>query len=305
MSSLDRRLAAPAVVVLAVLSAAPRPARAWSEPGHRVVAYVAEARLSPAAHRLLHDVLGDRPLADVAAWADHQDDRATRPWHYVNVPFSARGYDASRDCPDGACVVAAIARNAATLRDGTSALDRADALRWLVHLVGDVHQPLHAGDGRDRGGTELDVRFEHRRTPVKLHHVWDAEVLHPLLGSRTPREAALQIEGRIRAEDAARWAGELDPVAWADGSAALARTIYAEIGAEPRAGAVIVLPRSYPRTQRARVEQQLAMAGIRLAAVLDRIAAARESRAEQGGAPLPARAPSRRAGTGAHAARSR
>jgi nuclease S1 len=279
MSIRARRLAAPFALVLSVvLAAAPRAARAWSDPAHRIVANVAEARLSPAARRLVRDILGDRPLADVAGWADKQDDRATRPWHYVNVPYTARGYDAARDCPSGGCVVAALERSAATLRDATTDLDRADALRWLVHLVADVHQPLHAGDGRDRGGNTLEVRFAHRRNPVSFHHVWDTEVVQPLLGSRTPAAAARALAARLRPEDAAAWAGELDPVAWADESAALARALYAEHGIEPRAGATILLPRDYARAQRARVEARLGRAGVRLAALLDRIAAAREAR---------------------------
>lgn len=276
----SRRLLAPLALVLSVvLAAAPRAARAWSDPAHRIVADIAEARLSPAARRLVRDIIGDRPLAEVAGWADRQDDRATRPWHYVNVPVKARGYDAARDCPRGDCVVAAIERSTAALRDATTDLDRADALRWLVHLVADVHQPLHAGDGRDRGGNELEVRFAHRRHPVSFHHVWDTEVVQPLLGSRGPGAAARALAARIRPEDAAAWAARLDPVAWADESAALARALYAELYVEPRAGAAILLPRDYARAQRARVEERLGMAGVRLAALLDRIAAAREARA--------------------------
>ncbi|BDG04426.1 S1/P1 nuclease [Anaeromyxobacter oryzae] len=271
-----RRLAAPLAAVALAL-AAPGRAGAWSEPGHRIVAHVAEARLSPAARRLVRDVLGDRRLADVAAWADEQGDRATRPWHYVNVPFAAAGYEPARDCPRGDCVVAAIERSAARLRDGTTDLDRADALRWLVHLVADAHQPLHAGDGRDRGGNELEVRFAHRRHPVTFHHVWDAEVVAPLLGSRTPREIALALGARIRPADAAAWTATLAPAAWADESAALARALYGELGIEPRPGAIVTLPRGYAREQRARVEARLEAAGVRLAAVLDRISAEREA----------------------------
>jgi nuclease S1 len=267
-----------AVLPLLLALALPGPAAAWSAPGHRIVARIAEGRLSPAARRMVAQVLGDSSLADVAPWADGLDDPDARRLHYVNIPFDAAGYDARRDCPAGACAVAAIERFAADLEHGTSEAARADALRWLVHLVGDLHQPLHAGDRRDRGGNEVSLAFPHRG-PEKLHRVWDEEVLQPLLGRRRPDEAARLLATRLRAEDAARWARELDPASWANASSALARELYRELGADPGLRGVVRVDRAYARSQRARVEEALQRAGVRLAALLDRIAAAREARA--------------------------
>jgi len=263
-----------ALAVALSLVAAAR-ADAWSTPGHRVVGAIAEERLSPAARALVREILGATPMSapDVAGWADAQRDPATKPWHYVNIPLSAPGYDAARDCPRGECVVAAIARAERRLRAGGSAMERADALRWLLHLVADVHQPLHAGDRRDRGGNDLLVRRTRGRgQPSNLHHVWDFDVVGPALHGRDAAAAGRDLARAIPAREAEAWARDLDPGAWATESHEVARRIYAEVDALPREGAIVVLPRQYARAQRAVVEAQLEKAGVRLAALLDRIA---------------------------------
>jgi hypothetical protein len=156
---------------------------------------------------------------------------------------------------------------------------RGDALRWLVHLVADLHQPLHAGDGRDRGGNELRVRVAGRPQTSNLHQVWDVDVVAAVLGRRRPGPVAREILARVSHAQAARWAGALDPAAWADESNAEARVIYDELGRAPGDGLVAALtPTDYARAQRPRTEAALARAGIRLAALLDRIAAARKGK---------------------------
>jgi hypothetical protein len=263
------------LIVLALALTAAARADAWSTPGHSVVAAIAEERLSPAARALVREVLGSTPMSDpdVAGWADAQRDPATKPWHYVNVPLGARGYEAARDCPRGDCVVAAVARAEARLRAGRSARDRADALRWLIHLVADVHQPLHAGDRGDRGGNDLLTRHARGRgQPGNLHRVWDFDVLRPVLHGRDAAAIGRELARSTREPEAAAWASELDPVTWANESHALARRIYAEVGELPRDGRIVLLPHHYARDQRDRVEAQLRKAGVRLAALLDRIA---------------------------------
>jgi hypothetical protein len=267
----------PALRLLAValaLTMAPR-ASAWSTPGHRVVAAIADERLTPAARALVREVLGSKAISDpdVAGWADAQKDPATKPWHYVNIPLGARGYDAARDCPDGRCVVAQIAHAEARLRAGGSAMDRADALRWLLHLVADVHQPLHAGDRRDRGGNDLHTRRARGRgQPSNFHRVWDFDVVGPVLHGRDAAAAGRDLAREIPAREADAWARDLDPAAWATESHEVARRIYGEVEALPRDGAIVVLPRHYARAEHAVVEAQLEKAGVRLAALLDRIA---------------------------------
>lgn len=162
-------------------------ARAWGPSGHRIVAQLAEQRLSPAAHAQVQRLLAptaDRSLADVATWADDlRDDRsqralwrATSTLHFVNFTSPGCHYDPPRDCPDGRCVVSAIKTYARILGDRSrSDWERAVALRFVVHFVADAHQPLHAGYRRDRGGNRYQVQLNGRGT--HLHAVWDTPVL--------------------------------------------------------------------------------------------------------------------------------
>lgn len=134
-------------------------------------------------------------MADVASWADEllATHRQTGAWHYVDIPTDAPGYDVERYCPRNQCVVAKIGRYFRIQRDGSrSDADREEALKFVIHFVGDVHQPLHAADRHDRGGN--DVRVVYAVRDVNLHHVWDTELVEAEAGG----QAAL-VEASIRA----------------------------------------------------------------------------------------------------------
>lgn len=272
---------ASVLVLAAAWVALPAAAEAWGEAGHRIVGAIAEARLGASARATVRELAGELPLSSprIAAWADAQRDPATRAWHYVDIPFWSGRYLRARDCPRDACAVAEVVRAEAVLSEADprgGAVASADALRWLVHLVADLHQPLHAGDARDRGGNDLRVRLRNRREPTNLHRIWDVEVVAPLVAGRRPEQVAREILARVPASDVAAWAAQTDPAAWAEESNREARAIYAELGREPGDGALVPLtPFEYERAERARVETALARAGIRLAAALDRIAARR------------------------------
>lgn len=274
------RSSVPLALAALACALAPSPAPAWSEDGHRVIAAVAEERLSPAARALVREIAGG-PLdaGDVATWADAQRSDRTRAWHYVNIAPGAGRYDAARDCPGGACVVAAITRFEAELRERDAAIARGDALRWLVHLVADVHQPLHAGTRADRGGNDVPVRLRRGRgQPTNLHALWDGFLVEPLVKRRTPREAARALLAGLDPAQARAWAEERDPAAWADASHALARAIVADQRTWAHDGVAWVVPPGYRDARRPEVERALLQAGVRLAAALDRIAAARAAR---------------------------
>lgn len=164
------------------------------------------------------------------------------------------------------------------LRDGDSARDLADSLRWIVHLVADLHQPMHVGELRDRGGNDTEVRLGQRRQPLSVHRLWDAEVLAPLLARSDPLRAAHALGEAVTPADAATWTADPSPTAWASESHAFARALYRELAAFPVEGRFILLPRDYPESQRARTGTALSKAGVRLAALLDRLAAEREAR---------------------------
>lgn len=178
-------------VVLAVAAAlAILPACAWGPAGHRQVARVAQAHLTPAARHQVQALLALEPgatLESVADWADRARAPGTVHWHFVNLPRgSGCRYSASRDCPGGDCVVAAIDAQRLRLVSSVVPAERLQALKYLVHLVGDVHQPLHAGHADDRGGNTYQLQAFGRGS--NLHRLWDA-------GLQPPRDVALD-EGR-------------------------------------------------------------------------------------------------------------
>jgi hypothetical protein len=246
--------------VAAAMVAAP-PALAWGPEGHEVVALIAMRHLTPAASdeaRRLLAVEGAPDIAAGASWADEHrhSHRGTGSWHYVDIPLDAAGYDAARDCPACACVITKIVEFAAELADrSVSDAKREVALKWIVHLVGDVHQPLHDEDHRDRGGNDVRVTWAGRTT--NLHHVWDSDLVR--VAGRNPEELTEQLDSNAPAI-----ATDGAPADWANEAHALAPGAYS-------------LPYSHRLGRRSRyvrrkvpvVELQLERAGLRLAALLN------------------------------------
>jgi hypothetical protein len=146
--------------------------------GHRVASRLAETRLSPAATAAVRDLLEPgESLADASTWADEyrREVPRTGPWHYVNVPIDEPCYDA-HFCPSGGCVVSKIKEFRQILADRAAPrAEQRQALRFLVHFVQDMHQPLHVGHRGDRGGNDLQLRFFNRGS--NLHRIWDSELL--------------------------------------------------------------------------------------------------------------------------------
>jgi len=250
---------APVLWLIAWLWAAP--SQAWGPLGHRMVGELAEQQLSAQTRSLLSDLLADEPsprLADIAGWAD--DIRAdpafrwTGPLHYVNLPRGRCEYLPARDCPSGNCVVGAIERfHKALANRSLPRAERAQALKFLVHFIADVHQPLHAGFADDLGGNRYQISFDGRGT--NLHAIWDGDVLK----SRRLSEAAYVAElarGRMPA------AGPLQAGAWAEASCRL----IASAEVYPRGHK---LGRDYLERQRPFAEQQIRLAAVRLAALLE------------------------------------
>jgi hypothetical protein len=163
------------------------PALAWSKQGHQLVGELAQSGLTPAARAQVDLLLAGEPdptLAGVAVWADEIRSQGTAlgrrslRWHFINFERGACVYAPARDCPDGNCVVGAINAQRAILADrGQSAQARREALKFLVHFVGDAHQPLHAGYRHDRGGNDFQLNYRGSGAPdgegTNLHGVWD------------------------------------------------------------------------------------------------------------------------------------
>lgn len=160
------------------------PALAWGPAGHRIVGSAAHALLDAKARKEVDAILAFDGSGDPAAalnsacnWPDEIRDTSEWEWsaplHYVNIPRSTRHYAAQRDCPDGICVTAGITRfaNELTRRDLTPE-KRWQALAFLCHLAGDIHQPLHAGFRDDRGANRVNI--EYRGKEWNLHRFWDS-----------------------------------------------------------------------------------------------------------------------------------
>jgi hypothetical protein len=155
------------------------PGYGWGPEGHSLVARIAEAELSASARARVAEILGPgQTMASVASWADQvrrQRDN-TAPWHYIDIPIDKPHMDLARDCPKGDCVVAQISVERATLSDpAATPLQRKEALMFLIHFVGDMHQPLHCSDNKDKGGNDVRVVFFDR--PGNLHGTWDSGLL--------------------------------------------------------------------------------------------------------------------------------
>ncbi|HET9064473.1 MAG TPA: S1/P1 nuclease [Gemmatimonadales bacterium] len=160
----------------AVATPTPAPFR-WGRLGHRVIARVAASQLDKAAKEQVRYLLGNETLASVATWGDEV--RKERPetgnWHYIDIPITDSVYRPERYCPDG-CVIEALNTQLAILANrGGSRAERAEALKWVVHLVEDLHQPLHVGERGDQGGN--DVKLTWQGQPSNLHRLWDSQLL--------------------------------------------------------------------------------------------------------------------------------
>ncbi|TCV95794.1 S1/P1 nuclease [Luteibacter rhizovicinus] len=187
MTSFTARGSLAALVALAVCAVAPS-AHAWGANGHRIVADLAQRQLTPQARaqvdRLLH-AENANSLSDIASWADELRDnpetkalgKATGSLHYINFADKTCTYVPPRDCSDGRCVVGGLQKYVAILGDSNASdADRAQALNFVVHFVGDVHQPLHAGYRDDKGGNDYQVQMDGKGS--NLHRVWDSSMLN-------------------------------------------------------------------------------------------------------------------------------
>ena len=284
-------LAALAALLLANLTPT---AQAWGPTGHRVVAEIAQRHLTPAARIKVSKLLGGRTLADVANWPDElrSDPRFDKykPLHYATVPDGVASYrDAQKDpCGD---VVLAIDALAAFLRTGQrtdlfsvkALTDKSDgtgkgacnpqetdpitpdtALRFLVHFVGDIHQPLHVG-GTDLGGNRVEIDWM-GRWKTNLHSTWDDEMVDYERFDYTEYARFLD---RASQADVARWQNG-DTISWADEAVAMRPQLYI-FPDDSGTPSVHKISYKYTGAQRDRMRQQLLKGGIRLAGVLNKI----------------------------------
>lgn len=293
-------------------------ARAWGCKGHQVVALIAENYLHPHAREAALRILaaspispelrrycGDSgldPFADSSTWADDQRsvDRGTAGWHFIDIPLGVSRGDISKYCTS-ACVSSAIAAQLAVLRNpNASAQDRADALRYVIHLIGDLHQPLHTTTNNDLGGNCLPVAFaghdpeetsaESGSYRPNLHAVWDTGLIEQFSAGETPQQLASQLRSKFQAEIPAWESAPIDVEGWVWQSHQISQqitygrlpvTVPAEEPEEVKSCSSDnhvsdrllklheQLGSRYDTAADAAIQEQLAKAGVRLAEVLN------------------------------------
>ena len=250
----------PALCAAAAL-VMPGAAQAWGPTGHRVAAELADRFICGQTRLEIRELLGAETLPDAANWPDYMrmspdpywHDESYN-WHFVTIP-EGQSYAQTGAPPEGDAVTA-LAQSRATVLDRSAPLeDRRAALRMIVHFVGDLNQPLHAGNATDRGGNDEIVTLRGEET--NLHAVWDRALIE--MEEMSYREWADYLQAQITSEQAIAWSGT-DPVAWADESRSLHSQIYPADG---------VIDSAYLFRTRPLLHQQMTKAGLRLGSYLN------------------------------------
>jgi hypothetical protein len=265
---------------------------AWGNHGHQIVAVIAADNLTPAAQSHVASILGvpadKKSIATAMEKAstrpdwEFRKDRATEHWHFIDICLRDRRSDVARECRGGNCVTGKIDEFSKRLKDGKYDKWGADGdLAFLIHFVGDIHQPLHAANNADRGGN--CVRVDPRLRAEDLHAVWDTVVVKRLeysVDSGRPETTAHKLEQTYAAESASDSWIPVDDIAWESNQ--IARSdIYAALklpveACEPanalcRNEPAVDLDDAYLDHAEGIAGHQLAKAGFRLASLLNGI----------------------------------
>ena len=261
-----------AVVALTLLT--PSILFGWGREGHEIVASLAQTRLTENAKNGIRSLMGDASLASISNWPDdvRPDRDETYNWHFVDIPKDASGFSDERDCflPNSRhqgsatdhhnCVVDRIEIFEKVLSESNSSRDdRIEALKFLVHFVGDVHQPMHA-IGEAAGGNGIAVTefgsIQCGRHSCSLHGAWDTGLIEH---TGMPRDAYVAHLEKLTADEHLTATGT--PEDWANESHRDAQSAWLADGAQ--------VDENYYQKVIKVVDRRLALAGLRLAAVLN------------------------------------
>jgi len=272
-----RKLFASAALVAVLLPVA---ANAWWEKGHRLVAEIAWDHLTPVARKNVQFLLGKESLADISSWPDVYRPTVTQTgnWHFTDVPGDSDKYDRDRDCPvqpgtkKGSygdkvrdCATDRIPFFEKIVADQTAdPSERATALKFLVHFVGDIHQPFHAS-GVEKGGNGIIVTAFGQPTcssyattsKCNLHAIWDGFLIDRR--KLTDKQYLAMLEGDIKTNSVQ--AGPIDPVAWTEQSKIISDAAMVKSGAD--------IDEAYYQKFMPTIDRQLELGGLRLAAELN------------------------------------
>jgi hypothetical protein len=283
------------VVVTIIFASAT--AWAWGDQGHEIIAMIAADNLSPSTRNQVAKILGttsdtnsvENAMAAASVRPDTEfrpQDRSTSPWHFIDICLQDRKSDLPARCPGGTCVTAKIDEYANRLKARNyDQWGASGDLAFLIHLVGDIHQPLHAATDADRGGNCIAV--ESQPYARNLHAAWDTAVVYALensVDSRTPYAAAHKLEQLYASQkNADSWKlGQTGDIAWESNQVARTQIYQAlRIPVEPcepdnnicvnAPGGPLDLDGDYMNKAATIAGEQLAKAGFRLASLLNDI----------------------------------
>ncbi|HEV2520909.1 MAG TPA: S1/P1 nuclease [Candidatus Acidoferrales bacterium] len=249
-----------ACLLLIAIVSLPAHARAWGCEGHQVVALLAEKHLTPHALSMAKKILAEGPIdpnlsryckegridamSDASTWPDDYRTQhpETAPWHYIDIPLGTARREVEKFCdPKESCVTRAITDQLAVLRSADADPEkRADALRFLIHFVGDIHQPLHGASNNDLGGNCVPVVYFDEAPKLRnpqseiyspnLHAVWDVNILERATKGKTVEQVANELDQSFRKKIAAWQKSPVDVDSWAWESYQLAtKKVYAKL----------------------------------------------------------------------------
>tara|TARA_R110000868_G_scaffold53249_1_gene167322 strand:+ start:20783 stop:21679 length:897 start_codon:yes stop_codon:yes gene_type:complete len=272
------------------------PAMAYGAEGHRIVCDLAYRNLTDEARSEVDRLIGLDPefehFTDACSWADawRSDHPETGPWHYINQRRDDPHVDAE-DCAADGCITAAISLHAGIFLDRSrSDTERLEALKFLAHWMGDIHQPMHVSIEGDRGGNDISVLWRGERV-TNLHRVWDSEIILDYMSERfgwaSPAQRVALFTDELAADIPLTGSAvytPLDPIAWAQESHDLARSRdLAYYWA--RADQTLEPGDAYYHRALGISRRELETGGVRLAGLLNELVAERRLAAAGGGAP--------------------
>jgi hypothetical protein len=237
----------------------------WGPEGHKVVALLAERYLQPQTRAQVHALLRSESMEDASLWADqiaHATRPETAPWHYIDIPLHNSKIDLRADCPQGNCVLVKTQEFVTVLANRQAAPEaRLEGLKFVLHFVADLHQPLHCEDNRDKGGNTQAVIFEGH--PDNLHWVWDTGLVQAI--NRDPQSLAAELERETTDAQRATWqTGSVET--WVLESHRLAQSAAYR---RSWASGIPVLNQAYDDRAEAVIKVQLEKAAVRLAFLLN------------------------------------
>lgn len=233
----------------------------WGRTGHNVIGRIAANHLSDKAKAGVAALLGTETLADVSSWADDNRDRSTASWHFINVETGLDFADFKQQVEAGTNVYTVLLKEEGILADEKASRDeRVTALKYMVHFVGDIHQPMHVSRAEDKGGNSIQVQYDGQGT--NLHSLWDTKMLEH--AGLSENQLARNFDKATPAQ-IAKWPS--DPqISWAWESYQISSKLYSEI---EKNGTNI--DDAYYQAHLPIVEDRIEKAGIRLAGILNQI----------------------------------